>query len=151
MLENHSDNIGFLIFSPRCATEGQSLSEIDSIIGLKVNSKKTQMKVNSRVKTAEQFVYLNWQQSYSWWWQEINSRIIKANQMYAMLKPIQILKSRFPRAMCSSILLYGSECWRITTAIESNLDVFQTKWPYWRSFGSTPSPVDQGCETSQKP
>ncbi len=40
-----------------CSIRSKS-SETDRIIGLKVNSKKTLMKINSRVETVEQFVLI---------------------------------------------------------------------------------------------
>ena len=66
--------------------------------------------------------------------QEINTRISKANQAFAMLRPIwrssalsNQTKIRLFKSNVLSVLLYGSECWKTTVAIEKKLEVFQNK------------------------
>ena len=57
--------------------------------------------------------------------QEINTRICKANQAFAMLKPVWKTnnlsfhtKIDIFRSNVLSILLYGVECWKITVAVQ---------------------------------
>ena len=66
--------------------------------------------------------------------QEINTRITKANQAFAMLKTIwrstglsSYTKVRIFKSNVLSVLLYGSECWKTTAATERKLEVFQNK------------------------
>lgn len=65
---------------------------------------------------------------------EVNTRISKENQAFAMLKPIWRstalsihTKIRIYKSNVISVLLYGSECWKTTAAIEHKLAVFQNK------------------------
>ena len=65
---------------------------------------------------------------------EINTRIIKATQAFAMLKTIWKstsiklnTKLKIFRSNILSVLLYGAECWKTTTTIEQKLEVFQNK------------------------
>ena len=62
------------------------------------------------------------------------TRISKANQAFAMLRPIWRstglsihTKIRIFKSNILSVLLYGSECWKSTTSIERKLEVFQNK------------------------
>ena len=66
--------------------------------------------------------------------EDINSRLTRANQAFAMLqniwksKKLSInMKIRIFKSNVLSVLLYGSECWKITKTIENKLNSFQTK------------------------
>jgi isocitrate/isopropylmalate dehydrogenase len=66
--------------------------------------------------------------------QDVNTRIRKANQAFAMLRPIWRttslsihIKIKIFKSNNLSALLYGSECWKTTTAIQQKLEVFQNK------------------------
>ena len=73
---------------------------------------------------------------------EINARISKANQAFAMLKPVWLNlsfhnKIKILRSNVLAVLLYGAECWKTTAAMQRKLEMFQTKCPrrilkiYW--------------------
>ncbi|KAK3546988.1 hypothetical protein QTP86_007917 [Hemibagrus guttatus] len=125
----------------------EKLSEIASTIGLKVNNKKTQVlrkNVTSNtpisidgtpLEDVQKFVYLGSKVTTDGDCnKDINTRVSKANQAFAMLKPIWRTTSlsihtkiKIFRSNVISVLLYGSECWKTTTAIEQKLEVFQNK------------------------
>lgn len=65
---------------------------------------------------------------------EVNVRISKANQAFSMLKSVWRstnlsfhTKIRIYKSNVLSVLLYGSECWKMTVAVERKLEVFQNK------------------------
>lgn len=67
--------------------------------------------------------------------QEINTQITKANQIFAALKIIwrslglsTHTRVRIFKSNVSSVLLYGSECWKTSTIMERKLEVFQNKY-----------------------
>jgi hypothetical protein len=66
--------------------------------------------------------------------QDVNTRINKDNQAFAMLRPIWRTTSlsihtkiKIFKSSVLSVLLYGSECWKTTTAVEQKLELFQNK------------------------
>ena len=74
---------------------------------------------------------------------EVNSRITKANQSFAMLKNIwkskQVgtnTKFRIFNSNVLSVLLYGAVCWKLTTRIAHKIYTFQNKclWKILRIF-----------------
>ena len=125
----------------------ERLNETAITIGLKVNKRKTQV-LRKNVTTitpvtlegtpledVEEFVYLGSKVTTSGDCdQEINARISKANQAFAMLRTIWSsaslsthTKIRIFKSNVLSVLLYGSECWKTTNAVEHKLEVFQNK------------------------
>ena len=65
---------------------------------------------------------------------EVNSRITKANQSFAMLKNIWTSKQvgtntklRIFNSNVLSGLLYGAECWKLTTRIAHKIHTFQNR------------------------
>lgn len=65
---------------------------------------------------------------------EVNARISKANQAFAMLKSVwrstnlsSHNKIRIYKSNVLSVLLYSSEYWKMTVAIERKPEVFQNK------------------------
>ena len=145
---DYADDLGLL--SSRHADAQGKTEELASTafkIGLKVNTKKTQvLRMNAGVQDAitlndreledvDEFTYLGSIVTTDGdCTREINMRISKAGQAFAMLKTVwrsQQLsthtKIRIFKSNVLSVLLYGSECWKTTTTIEKKLDVFQTK------------------------
>ena len=116
-------------------------------IGLKINVGKTKLikkNVNNRnvlrvdsklVEEVNEFVYLDSRVVENGdITEDINSRLTRANQAFAMLqtiwksKKLSInMKIRICKSNVLSVLLYGSECWKITKTIENKLNSFQTK------------------------
>ncbi len=114
---------------------------------LKVNSKKTKvMKKNATVNTpvnidgapledVQEFVYLGSKMTADGDCDvEVNVRISKANQSFAMLKSVWRstnlslhTKIRIYKGNVLSVLLNGSQCWKTTVAVERKLEVFQNK------------------------
>ena len=125
----------------------ESLSDIASTIGLKVNKKKTQvMRINTTsnapvtldgtpIEDVQEFVYLGSKVTTDGDCNlDVNTRVSKANQAFAILKPIWRTTSlsihtkiKIYKSNVLSVLLYGSECWKTTAAIERKLEVFQNK------------------------
>ena len=123
------------------------LSDTASTIGLKVNDRKTQVlrknastndpvTVSGRpLEDVREFAYLGSKMTTDGDCdQEINARITKENQFFAMLKTVWrstslsiYTKIRIFKSNVLSVLLYGSECWKTTAAIEQKLEVFQIK------------------------
>ena len=65
---------------------------------------------------------------------DVQARLVKANQAFGSLnavwKPKQLrvkIKIRIFKSNVLNVLLYGSECWKITNEICKKLDKFQTK------------------------
>ena len=65
---------------------------------------------------------------------EVNTRISKAKQAFALLRPIWRTRSlslhtkiRIFKSNVLSVLSYGSECWKTTNTIERKLEVFQNQ------------------------
>jgi len=118
-----------------------------STIGFRDNTGKTQViRNNTRVgdsitindqplQDVDEFIYLGSKVTTDGdCAREINTRISKANQAFAMLKPIwrttslsMHTKLRIFKSNVLSVLLYGSECWKTTATIERKLEVFQNK------------------------
>ncbi|KAK3545686.1 hypothetical protein QTP70_010891 [Hemibagrus guttatus] len=145
---DYADDLGLLAHRHQdIQQKTERLSEIASTIGLKVNNKKTQVlrkNVTSNTPIAidgtpledvQEFVYLGSKVTTDGDCnKDINTRVSKANQAFAMLKPIWRTTSlsihtkiKIFRSNVISVLLYGSECWKTTTAIEQKLEVFQNK------------------------
>ena len=145
---DYADDLGLLSSRHQdIQRKTEDLSETASTIGLKLNAKKTQVlrknaatnnpvTANGRqLEDVEDFVYLGSKVTTNGDCDlEINTRIIKANQAFAMLRAIWRstglsihTKIRIFRSNVLSVLLYGSECWKTTAAIERKLEVFQTK------------------------
>ena len=123
------------------------LSATASKIGLKVNTKKTQvLRINGNnnnpvtisrrpIEDVEVFNYLGSMVTTSGDCdKEVISRIGKANQAFAMLRSIWRStglniqnKLRILDSNVLIILLYGSECWKTSSTIERKLEVFQNK------------------------
>ncbi len=135
------------ITSTRTFSRLDNLSEIAPSIMLKVNSKKTKvMKKNATVNTpvnidgapledVQEFVYLGSKMTADGDCDvEVNVRISKANQAFAMLKSVWRstnlslhTKIRIYKGNVLSVLLNGSQCWKTTVAIKRKLEVFQNK------------------------
>ena len=145
---DYADDLGLLSSRYQDAQQKtESLSRVASTIGLKVNAKKTQalrknttnnnpIMVNGNpLEDVQEFTYLGSKvTSDGDCIQEINARISKANQAFAMLRTIwrstglNIKKKiKIFRSNVLSVLLCGSECWKTTVAIKHKLDVFQNK------------------------
>ena len=124
----------------------ESLYQTASTIGLKINEKKTKiLRKNASdnpvtvsgkpLEDVHDFVYLGSKvTSEGGCDEEVTTRISKANQAFAMLRPVWKTsgfsihtKIRIFKSNVLSVLLYGSECWKATTAIERKLEVFQNK------------------------
>lgn len=145
---DYADDLGLLSSRHQdIQQKTETLSEIANTIGLRVNTKKTQvMRKNARntdpitvngrqLENVEEFTYLGSKMTTDGdCEQEIKTRLSKANQAFAMLKPVWKstslsiqTKIRLFRSNVLSVLLYGSECWKTTVTIEKKLEVFQTK------------------------
>ena len=128
-------------------TKTSSLNEIASTIGLRVNRQKTKIMRNNKtintpvtideeeIEDVKEFTYLGSKMTTNGDCDlEINSRISKAKQAFALLRPIWRTSSlglqtkiRIFKSNVLSVLLYGSECWKTTNTIERKLEVFQTQ------------------------
>src|SRR5579871_6002493 len=112
-------------------------------IGLKINTKKTQIMTNSNNQQAvivgnqtleniEQFTYLGSVVSLQGGTEEdIKSRLNKARAAFAMMKPIwksgiysRRTKLKLYNSNVLPVLLYGSECWRMTKKDTQKLSTF---------------------------
>jgi hypothetical protein len=145
---DYADDIGLLASRNQdIQQKTQQLALSASTIGLRVNIGKTQvMRKNTRVgdpitingqplQDVDEFIYLGSKVTTDGdCAREINTRISKANQAFAMLKPIwrttslsMHTKLRIFKSNVLSVLLYGSECWKTTATIERKLEVFQNK------------------------
>ena len=129
----------------------EKLYEKGRKIGLKVNIKKTKiMKVMTRksgaisvqnedIEEVDQFTYLGSIISKTGGTEEdINARISKGRQAFAMLKPIwnskvisENTKIRIFNTNVKSVLLYGSETWRLTKGLQHKIQVFLNKCLRW--------------------
>ena len=144
----YADDIGLLSSKRQDAQQkAERLSKTANTIGLKVNTKKTQVlrkstRVNDPVmiggkhlEDIEEFTYLGTNvTTTSDCDQEINTWISKANQSFTMLKPVWRTTNlsihtniKIFRSNVLSILQYGAECWKTTVTIQIKLEVFQTK------------------------
>ena len=152
---DYSDDIGLLSSKQQDAQQkAERPSKTANTIGLKVNTKKTQiLRKNTRVndpvmidgnnlKDDEEFTYLGIKlTTTSDCNPEINtrsdqyqSRIRKANQTFAMLKPAWrannpnvYTKIKIFRRNVLSILLYGAEGLNTTVTIQRKLEAFLNK------------------------
>ena len=138
---DYADDIGLLSHRNQDAQlKTESLTQTASTIGLKVNEKKTKVlrknaitnnpvTVSGRpIEDVQGFVYLGSKVTTDGDCDvEVTTRISKANQAFAMLKPIWRstgfsihTKIRIFKSNILSILLYGSECWKSITSIEKS-------------------------------
>ena len=145
---DYADDIGLLSHRYQDAQlMTESLTQTDSTIGLKVNEKNTKVlrknaitnnpvTVSGRpIEDVQEFVYLGSKVTTDGDCDvKVTTRISKANQAFAMLRPIWRstglsihTKIRIFKSNILSVLLYGSECWKSTTSIERKLEVFQNK------------------------
>ena len=140
---DYADKIGLLSSKHQDTQQkAERLSKTVSTIGLKVSTKKTQIRMkNTRVndpvmidgkhlEDGEEFTYLGTSDCN----QEINTRISKAKQAFAMLRPVRRATNlsdhtniKIFGSIVLSILLYGGECRETTVTIQQKLEVFQTK------------------------
>ena len=126
-------------------------------VGLKINATKTKlMRIDTklddgvsvageRVEEVDEFTYLGSIVSNKGGTDEdIQARIGKARQAFAMLRPIwrstaltTKTKLRVFGSTVKAVLLYGSETWRLTKGLEQKLQVFTNKslrnilWIWW--------------------
>lgn len=115
--------------------------------GLDINIQKTKsIRMNTRINTrininktaleeVNKYIYLGSKMtkvgdSMS----DVNTRFTKRNQAFAMLRPVwtaknisQSLKIHIFKSNVLSVLLYGSECWKVLAAIAHKLKTFQSK------------------------
>ena len=121
--------------------------DLGGSIGLAVNVTKTKMMRNNNanqhpiyinnepVEEVKSFVYLGsciTPEGDSE--KDAEARIIKANQVFGMLKPFwrntkicTETKLRIYRSNILGVLLYGSECWKVTSNLTNKLETFQNK------------------------
>ena len=115
-------------------------------MGLKINAAKTKLMrigtkrgdsvliAGERVEEVDEFTYLGSTVSKKGGTDEdIQGRIGKARQAFAMLKPVwrstaltTRTKLRIFRSNVKAVLLYGSETWRLTKGLKQKLQVFIT-------------------------
>ena len=138
---DYADDVGLLSHRHQDIQQKiERLSQAANTIGLRINQKKTKVmrtnttnnsliRVNDKtLEVVEEFVYLGSKLSTEGdCHQEINTRISKANQAYAMLRSIWRAsglsihtKLRIFKSNVLSVLLYGSECWKTTGNIEGS-------------------------------
>jgi hypothetical protein len=87
------------------------------------------------LEVVEEFVYLSSKMTADGdCQQEVATRVSKANQAFAMVKPIWRstglsihTKLKIFKSNILAILLYGSECWKTSVTIEMKLQEFQNK------------------------
>ena len=124
-----------------------NLAKHAALIGLKVNTGKTKvLKINATVRESlsledkqleevEEFIYLGSEVTNDGnCFKEVKNRIGKARQAFGMLRNVWksgkislSTKLRIFKSNVLSVLLYGSECWKTTNAIEMKLEGFQNK------------------------
>ena len=145
---DYGDDIGLLSSKHQDAQQkAERLSKTANTIGLNVNAKKTQvMRKSTRVNDPvmidgkhledfEEFAYLGTKVATTGDCdQEINTRINKTNQAFAMQKPVWRTTnlsihtiSEIFRNNVLIVLLCEAKWWKITVAIKRKLEVFQTK------------------------
>ena len=146
--EDYADDIGLLSSKQQDAQQkAERLNKTTCTIGLKVNTKMTQvLRKNTRVndpvmidgthlKHVEEFTYLATKVTTTGDCdRELNTRISKANQAFAMLKHVWRAinlsvhtKIKISRNNVLSVLLHGAKCWKTTATIQQKLVTFQTK------------------------
>ena len=115
-------------------------------VGLKINATKTKLMrigtkrgdgvsvAGERVEEVDEFTYLGSIVSKGGTDEDIQARIGKARQAFAMLRPIwrstaltTKTKLRVFGSNVKAVLLYGSETWRLTKGLEQKLQVFINK------------------------
>ena len=124
-----------------------SLGEVAEQVGLKISREKTKvMRINtkqdtpiairgSQVEEVEEFVYLGSKISQSGGTDEdIIQRTRKARQVFAILRPVWRSKAisshtklRIFNSNVKSVLLYGSETWRVTSGSTKKIQCFINK------------------------
>ena len=143
---DHADNIGLLSSEHQDAQQNTKHLRKIATIGIKVNSKKTQVlrmitRVNNpvmidgkHIEDVEEFNYLATKVTTGDCNQEINTNISTANQTFAMLKSVDRATNlsvhtniKIFRSSVLSILLYVAECWKTTVTIQQRLEVFHIK------------------------
>ena len=127
----------------------QALEVQSAKVGLKINATKTKlMRIGTKrddgvsglggggaIKEVDEFIYLGSIVSKKGGTDEdIQARIGKARQAFAMLRPIcrstaltTKTKLRIFESNVKAVLLYGSETWRLTKRLEQKLQVFINK------------------------
>jgi hypothetical protein len=145
---DYADDVGLLTSKHSDMQEKTTkMKETSELIGLKVNKKKTKvMRVNNRVnepikiddqdlEEVEQFDYLGSRVSTDGdATRDVTARLSKARYAVASLKNFWQAKNisthtkiRIYKSNILSILLYGSETWKITNNIIQKLEVFQNR------------------------
>ena len=122
----------------------EALSAAANQVGLHINTNKTKvMRINSRqdgpvtvegnpIEDVQEFTYLGSLVSTTGGTDEdVRTRIKKARQVFAQLRPVwksriysTNVKLRIFNSNVKSVLLYGSETWRLTKTIINRLQVF---------------------------
>ena len=116
---------------------------LHSTVGLKTNTGKTKIMTNSEIQQpvmlenetlerVEQFTYLGSVLTLNGGTEEdIKSRLSKARTAFARMKPVwkskiynRTTKLKLYKSIVLPVLLYGSECWRMTKGDTSRLSVF---------------------------
>ena len=125
----------------------ENLKKTACTLGLRINTHKTKTLRNNKsnntpviteeeeLEDVQEFTYLGSKIATNGDCDlEINARISKARQAFALLRPIWRnsglslhTKVRIFKSNVLSVLLYGSECWKTTITIERKLEVFQTQ------------------------
>ena len=131
----------------RMRDKTQALEVQGAKVGLKINATKTKMMhigtkgdngvlvVRGQIEEVDEFTYLGSIVSKKGGTDEdIQARIGKARQAFAMLRPIwqstaltSKTKLRVFGSNVKAVLLYDSEMWRLTKRLEQKLQVFITK------------------------
>ena len=143
-----ADDIGLL--SSRHSDIQEKMERLTSLvsqIGMNVNVGKTKlMRLNTtsnqpitvnnqQLEEVDEFTYLGSKVSTDGdSGKDVSVRISKANQAFGTLNPVWKstklnvrTKIKIFKSNALSVLLYGSECWKVTREISRKLDVFQTK------------------------
>ncbi|CAG2247047.1 unnamed protein product [Mytilus edulis] len=127
------------------------LHETGKKLGLKINIKKTKiMKVKTRkggtvsiegedIEEVDQFTYLGSIMDRTGGTDaDIRTRISKARQAFAMLKPVwkstaftENTKIQIFITNVKSVLFYGAETWRLTAGVQHQIQFFINKCTFW--------------------
>ena len=161
VLENvdYADDIGLLSSKHQGVQQkAERLIKAANTIGLKVSTKRPiswgrtlEWATQSRLMENTLMTVVNspiwapkWQQPATEA-KQINTRISKTDQAFAMLKPdwittnLSVLtKIKIFRNNALSFLLYGAECWKTTATIQQKLET-KFYWHILKIIGPTPS------------
>ena len=145
---DYADDVGLLSSSHKDMQEKTTrMKETSELIGLKVNKKKTKvMRINSKrndairiddqdLEDVEEFDYLGSRTTADGdATSDVKARLSKARHAFAGLKNIWqarnisiSTKIRLFKSNILSILLYGSETWKVTNKIIHQLETFQNR------------------------